>query len=291
MKTRDKGEQISAFRCVNATVLVLIAFICIVPFWYVFVVSFSDPKLAHEGVVTLLPQGFSVGAYEIIFRQNKFVNAMKISLIRTVFGGFINLVLQTTFAYALCQRKLRGQKYFKLLVVFTMLFNGGIIPTYMVVRYTGLLDSIWALIIPNAISTWNVIILMSFFSGIPEEIAESAHIDGAGYFVIFSKLVIPLSIPAIAVISLYIAVNHWNSLMDAVLYVNRSTMKPLQSYLMDMVVNSQMEDVMSTMDGLNTSTLSVQTAAIFASTVPILIVYPLVQRYFVKGLLIGAIKG
>ena len=135
MKTRDKGEQISAFRCVNATVLVLIAFICIVPFWYVFVVSFSDPKLAHEGVVTLLPQGFSVGAYEIIFRQNKFVNAMKISLIRTVFGGFINLVLQTTFAYALCQRKLRGQKYFKLLVVFTMLFNGGIIPTYMVVRY------------------------------------------------------------------------------------------------------------------------------------------------------------
>lgn len=284
-------HRFSLYHIFLGALLIFAAFICIVPFWYVLTVSFSDPKLAREGVITLLPRGFSTGAYTIIFRQNKFFNAMKVSLIRTVFGGFINLVMQTTFAYALSQKRLRGQKFFKLLVIFTMLFNGGIIPTYLVVRSTRLLDSIWALIIPNAISTWNVIILMSFFAAIPDEIYESAHLDGAGDFTIFLKLVIPLSVPSLAVISLYIAVHHWNSLMDAVLYISRSTLKPLQSYLMDMVVSSQMEDVMSTMDGLNTTTLSVQTAAIFAATVPILIIYPFVQRFFVKGLLIGAIKG
>lgn len=292
-KTKKTGllERNSGWDYVIMFFLVIAALICIIPFWYVFTVSFSDPLLAREGVLTLLPKGFTVGAYKIIFRQNRFFNALNISLIRTIFGGFVNLVLQVTFAYALSQKKLIGQKYFKLMVIFTMLFNGGMIPTFMIVRYTGILDTIWALIIPNAISTWNVIILMSFFDGIPAEINESAYIDGAGDFTIFLKLIVPLSVPGIAVVSLYIAVNHWNALMDAVLYVNKTNLKPLQNYLMDMVVNNQMEDVMSTMDGLNTSTLGIQTAAIFASTIPILLVYPFVQKFFVKGLMIGAIKG
>ena len=291
LQIREQKKHFSVIDLMNMILLIFAAFICIVPFWYVFTVSFSDPLLAREGIVSLLPKGFSIGAYRIIFRQNRFFNALKISLIRTVFGGFINLVFQTFFAYGLSHRNLPGQKVLKLMVVFTMLFNGGMIPTYMIVRYTGILDSIWALIIPNAISTWNVIILMSFFNSLPAEINESAYIDGAGDFTIFIKLVVPLSIPGIAVVSLYIAVTHWNSLMDAVLYINKTNYKPLQTYLMEMGVNSQMEDVMSTMDGLNTSTLSIQTAAIFASTVPILLVYPFIQRFFVKGLMIGAIKG
>ena len=177
------------------------------------------------------------------------------------------------------------------MIIFTMLFNGGIIPTYLVVKGTGLLDTIWALIIPNAISAWNVTILISFFSTIPESISESARIDGANDFIIFARLVLPLSIPSVAVIVLYIAVGHWNGLMDAVLYINKSSLKPLQVYLMDLVMRNQMTDMYSDSNSQAVTTLSVQTAAIFASTLPILFIYPFVQKYFVQGVMIGAIKG
>lgn len=281
----------SAFRLVNGFVLLALALLCLLPFYYVVMISFSDPLLVREGMITLLPRGFSLRAYQLILRQQIFFNALKVSVQRTAIGGAINLVMQCMTAYALSCRYLRGRKAFTLMVIFTMLFNGGIIPTFLIVRYTGLLDTFWALVIPNAISTWNVIILISFFDSIPDSIHESARIDGANDITIFLRLVIPLSIPAIAVIALYIAVSHWNALMDAVLYINKSKLKPLQSYLMDLVMRNQMNDMYATPSEQEVTSLSLQTAAIFASTVPILLVYPLVQRYFVSGLMIGAIKG
>ena len=176
-------------------------------------------------------------------------------------------------------------------MVFTLLFNGGIIPTYLVVRYTGILNTIWALIIPDAISAWNVIILVSFFSSIPDSIVDSAKIDGANDIVIFNRLILPLSIPAVATITLFVAVQHWNALMDAVIYINKSTLKPLQIYLLDLVQRTQMNDLFATQSEQDLPTLSIQTAAIFAGTLPILVVYPFIQRYFIKGVMIGAIKG
>ncbi len=284
-------NHFGAFRFFNGLLLSFLAILCILPFYYVFTISFSDPLLIREGMVTLLPRGFSLRAYSMILRQPIFYSALRVSMERTVIGGAFNLALQCCTAYALSCKHLRGRKAFMLMVIFTMLFNGGIIPTFMIVRYTGLLDTFLALIIPNAISTWNVIILISFFNTIPDSIHESARIDGANDITIFIRLVLPLSIPAIAVITLYIAVGHWNALMDAVLYINKSSLKPLQSYLMDLVMRNQMTEMFASASEQEVTSLSIQTAAIFASTVPILLVYPFVQRFFIKGLMIGAIKG
>ena len=273
------------------TALFGFAFVCILPFYYVITVSFSDPTLVREGHVTLLPRGFSLEAYRLIFRQQTFFNAFRISVMRAIVGTAVGLTLQCSVAYALSRKYLFGRKFFLLFIIFTILFNGGIIPTYLVVRYTGLLDTFLALIIPNAISSWNVIILISFFLTIPDSIEESAKMDGANDMLIFARLVIPLSIPAIATIGLFISVYHWNALMDAVIYINRSALKPLQVYLMDIVMRTQLEQLFPVELEIDVPPLSIQTAAIFAATVPILLVYPFIQRYFMKGIMLGALKG
>jgi putative aldouronate transport system permease protein len=286
----DRGLK-GAFPWINGAVLTVVAVVCLLPFYYVMTVSFSDPKFVKQGEIMLLPHGFSLDAYKVILRQATFYNAFKVSVIRTVLGTAINLALQCMVAYPLSRKTLWGRRFFVFYVVFTMLFNGGIIPTYLVVRYTGILNTIWALIIPDAISAWNVIILVSFFSSIPDSIVDSAKIDGANDIVIFGRLIIPLSIPAVATITLFIAVQHWNALMDAVIYINKSTLKPLQIYLLDLVQRTQMNDLFASQSEQDIPTLSIQTAAIFAGTLPILVVYPFIQRYFIKGVMIGAIKG
>lgn len=279
------------FDVINKLILLFIALICIIPFYYVIVVSFSNPQLVREGQVLLAPRGFSLKAYEMVLRQNIFFNAFKVTTIRTILGTFLNLFLQCTMAYALSKKRLRGRNIYIFMVLFTMIFNGGMIPTYLVVRYTGLIDTLWSLIIPNMINAWNVIILVNFFSSIPDSIEESASIDGANDIIIFFKLIIPLSIPGIATIALFIAVYHWNNLMDGVLYINTSNLKPLQVYLRDLVMRSQMQDMYQDTGEQDIPSLTIQTAAIFASTFPILVVYPFIQKYFVKGIMVGAIKG
>lgn len=283
--------KVSVSGIINIVVLVVIVFICILPFYYVVVVSLSEPILVKEGQITLFPIGFSLKAYEVILKQNKFFNAFKVSVFRTCIGLVINLALQCTMAYALSKKYIRGRKFLMLFVVFTILFNAGIIPTYLVVKYTGLMNSLWALVIPDAISAWNVLILVSFFSNIPESIEESAKIDGANDILVFIKLVLPLSIPAVSTIGLFIAVRHWNSLMDGVIYINKTSLKPLQVYLMDIVMRSERYDMSDNALEEALPSLSFQTAAIFSSTLPILLGYPFIQKYFSKGIMIGAIKG
>ena len=270
-------------------ILILFSLICLIPFYYILMVSFSDPTKVKEGQVILLPKGFSTAAYQMIFRDRKFYSGFVVSTMRTVLGMALGITVQCMLGYALSKKHLFGRKLFRRIVLFAVLFNGGIIPTYLTVCYTGIFDSIWALVIPPLINPWNVIILMNFFSSIPESLEESAIIDGANDITIFFKIAIPLSVPAIATIALFIAVFHWNSLMDGVIYINQSKLKPLQNYLIDLVMRSSTQQ----MGGLveqELPTLSIQTAAIFASTLPILVVYPFVQRYFVKGVMIGAIK-
>lgn len=243
------------------------------------------------GEITIFPRGFSLDAYKMVLRQKIFFNAFRVTVLRTVIGTVFALFIQTTMSYALAQKRLKGKKFFTLMVIFTILFNGGIIPTYLIVRYTGLLDTLFALIIPPAVNAFNVIILISFFSSIPESLEESARIDGANDFTVFARIYLPLSLPVLATITLFVAVFHWNSLMDGVLYINKSVLKPLQVYLMDLVSRATAVDMYQDSDEYAVPFLSIQTTAIFVSTLPILVVYPFIQRHFVKGVMIGAIKG
>ena len=272
-------------------VMTLFAILCFFPFYYIFIVSISDPDQVREGTMILYPQGFSLEAYEVTLSHARFYSSLKVSVIRTLAGTALGVVFSSALAYAVSRPYLRGRKWLTLFLIFTMLFNGGMIPTYLVVRYTGLIDTIWALIIPNMINTFNVIVLINFFRAVPAELEESAKIDGANDLVIFLRLMIPVAMPAIATITLFIAVYHWNALMDGILYINTSTKKPLQVYLNDIVAAGQTQDMFQDASARWMPTMSLKSATIFASTLPILIVYPFLQKYFVKGVMVGSVKG
>jgi putative aldouronate transport system permease protein len=275
----------------NHFLLVFFAAICLLPFYYVLIVSLSDPIQVKTGELILLLRGFSTKAYEMILSQQTFFNSLKVSFLRTLFGTTLALSIQTMMGYSLSQKKLPGRKALMFILVFTILFNGGMIPNYLIVRYTGIMDTLLALIIPVAVNAFNVIILTSFFGSIPDSLGESARIDGAHDLVIFTRIYLPLSLPALATITLFISVAHWNALMDGVLYINTSTLKPLQVYLMDLVSKSLAVDMYADPDSYQVPFLSIQSAAIFAATVPILLIYPYLQKHFLKGVMLGAIKG
>lgn len=273
-------------------ILILFSLFTFMPFYYVLLTSLSDPQLIKEGQLLLWPKGFDLHAYQVILQNDRFISSFMNTVTRTVLGLAINLALQLTFAYALSKKYLPGQKFFMLYIVITMLFNGGIIPTYLIVRATGLIDTIWSLIIPAAISTWNVILLKSFFENIPESLEESAKIDGANDLIVFWRICLPLSTASVATIGLFIAVQHWNTYMDAVIYINSSHKQVLQIFLRDMVVQMEMATILGDMGALaQTSSLSVRTASIFLVALPIILVYPFIQKYFTKGVMLGAVKG
>lgn len=283
--------EVDAIKIFSYTILTIFAIMCLFPFYYIVVVSISDPQSVREGQLILWPKGFSLDAYKVTFQHARFYSSFQVSLIRTIIGTASGITLSSSLAYAVSRKYLRGRKFFTIFIVFTMLFNGGIIPTYLVVRYTGLIDTIWALILPNLMNTFNVVVLMNFFRSIPDEIEESAKIDGANDLIIFFRLMIPVAMPSIATITLFIAVYHWNALMDGILYINTPVKKPLQVYLNDIVVAGQTDDLFGDSSARWMPTLSLKTATIFASTLPILMVYPFLQRYFVKGIMVGSVKG
>lgn len=273
-------------------VLILFSLATFMPFYYVMLTSISDPALVKEGQLLLWPKGFDLNAYKIILGNERFINAFMNTVNRTVLGLVINLALQLTFAYAISKKYLPGQRFFMIFIVITMMFNGGIIPTYLIVKATGLIDTVWSLIIPAAISTWNVILLKSFFESIPDSLEESAKIDGANDLTIFFRIFLPLSTASVATIGLFIAVQHWNTYMDAVIYINSSHKQVLQIFLRDMVVQMEMATLLGDMGALaETSSLSVRTASIFLVALPIIMIYPFIQKYFVKGVMLGAVKG
>lgn len=270
--------------------LILFAIICILPFWYVFITSISNPNLVNVGEIRLFPKGFSLKAYEIVLSEVKFYRGFLVTVTRTVIGTIFGLLVQTMTAYVLAYKHFQGRKFFTKVVVFTILFNGGIIPNYLVIQRLQLLDTIWALILPMILNPWNVLLLISFFAAIPSSIIESAKLDGANDLTIYRKLAVPLSKPAIMTILLYIAVRHWNELMDGVIYINNNALKPMQVYLIELIMRSSVQNMIEPTENFVT-VLSIQTTAIFVSCLPILIVYPIIQKYFVKGIMIGGVKG
>ncbi len=270
--------------------LLLFSFLCILPFWYVFISSISDPLKLRTGDVRLFPNGFSMQSYRIVLKERRFYRGLLVTLIRTVAGTGLGLFIQSMTAYVLSRKSFGGRGFFSRMVVFTILFNGGIIPNYLIMQQLHLLDTIWALILPMVFNPWNVMLLVSFFAAVPDSIEESAKLDGANDLVIFFRLAAPLSKPALMTILLYISVRHWNELMDGVIYINMDRLKPLQVYLIELIMRSSVQNMVEPSENFVTA-LSIQTTVIFVSCLPILTLYPFVQRFFVKGIMAGGVKG
>jgi putative aldouronate transport system permease protein len=278
------------FLIVAYTVLFLVGFVCVFPLLFVLSVSLTPiTEVFRNGGFILIPRKFTFAAYKFMLNASDMPRAFRLTVILTILGTTCNMILTTLLAYPLSRKELPGQRYFLFYIIFTMLFNGGLIPTYLVVRNVGLLDTIWAMIIPNVVWAYNTMIMKSFFQNLPNEIFESARMDGAGEWLILGRLVLPLSMPVIATISLFYAVGHWNEFFQAIFYVTRRDLKPLQVVLRGILLQSEGLENVNVDDALPTQTM--QMAAVVFAALPIICVYPFLQKYFVKGVLLGSVKG
>ncbi|MNI11011.1 L-arabinose transport system permease protein AraQ [compost metagenome] len=280
------------FSLVNSIILSTFALLAVTPFVHVLALSFSSYRAIMTGEVVFWPVEWTLHAYREVLGDDAFVNAAVVSVERTLLGTAVNVTLTCLLAYPLSKSYIYGRQTVLFMLAFTLIFGGGMIPTYLVVKETGLLNSFWAYIIPSALSAFNVIIMKNFFQSVPNELEESARIDGCGNMGILLRIVVPLSMPAIATIALFHGVGHWNSFFDAVLYVNDKKLYPLQVYLRNLI---QLNDTQIHLtDGLERQMLameSLKSAALICSTIPILVVYPFLQKYFVKGIMLGSVKG
>jgi putative aldouronate transport system permease protein len=287
---QTKGEK--AFNVFNGILLILIALSALAPFVHVIAQSLSSHRAIVSGEVGLWPIEWNTMAYAEVFKDKSFWNSFMISVLRTVIGTFVNVLLASMLAYPLSRKYLKGRSVIMFSIVFTMMFNGGIIPTYLVVRELHLLNTFAAYIIPMAVGAFAVIVLKNFFQEVPKELEESALIDGASNVGIMFRIFIPLSMPALATMALFHAVAHWNSFFDAVIYVQNRDLFPLQVFLRELIqFNSTNANLMDNLERQMIANESLKAATLISATVPILVVYPALQKYFIKGMLIGSVKG
>lgn len=288
-------KKIKTFNIINGIVLLLLAFICLFPFWHIFVLSFSSAEAANMGKVGLLPIDFTLDAYKYVMQRTEFWRATGVSVVRLVLGVTIQMFLTIIAAYPLSKtaKRFRFRMFFAWFFFFTMLFSGGIIPMYMLVRQLNLMNTIWALVLPGAVPVFNVIILMNFFRGLPSEIEEAAIIDGSGQFRILFTMWVPLAMPSLAALTLFCLVGHWNAWFDGLIYMDTPENYPLQSYLKTVVEKMDYTSVsMADWQALSSrSERTLKAAQIMVASVPILIFYPFLQKYFVKGITLGGVKG
>ncbi|MGO4109895.1 carbohydrate ABC transporter permease [Paenibacillus sp. YAF4_2] len=284
----------TAFDITNLIVLSVISLLAVLPFIYIIAGSFASDAELTKRAVFLIPETFTIAAYQFIFSTDTILQSVKVSMYVTILGTLVNLFFTVTMAYALSKRNLMGRNTVLNLIVFSMLFGGGLIPTYLVVRDLHLLDSYWALILPGAISAFNLIIVKNFFQELPAELEEAAKIDGCTELGLLWKIVLPLSMPVLATFTLFYAVGHWNNFYSALLYINDPQKWPLQVMLRQIVLLSQTAagDINS-MDPnfVAPPDQSIKMAVIVIGTIPILLVYPFLQKHFAKGVLIGSVKG
>ncbi|SER28741.1 carbohydrate ABC transporter membrane protein 2, CUT1 family (TC 3.A.1.1.-) [Gracilibacillus ureilyticus] len=291
-----KLQKVSAgsrvFDFFNYFLLTLIALVTILPFIHVVGSSFATSAEIARTKFLLFPTEFSLNAYEYIFSTDTIFRALGVSIIVTVGGTLWSMLFSTLTAYGLSRKDLVGRRAINFMIVFTLLFNGGMIPTFLVVQQTGLLNSLWALVVPVTINAFNMIILRSFFMNIPESLEESAKIDGANDFSILFRIVLPISLPAIATISLFYAVTYWNTYMHAILYLSDADKWPVQVLLRQIVVlASGMNYDSESFTDVPPPETTIKMATIVVATVPVLLVYPFLQKYFAKGALLGSVKG
>lgn len=291
-----KSKEDKVFDIINFFLVAIILLLVVYPLYFIVIASISDPNMIYEGKVWLLPKELTLEGYQRIFGDSKIWLGYKNSIIYTVVGTIVNVSFTLMAAYALSRKDLYGRNVIMFLFLMTMFFSGGLIPTYLVVKNLGLLNTMWALILPKAVAVWNVIVAKTFFeSSIPGELLEAARIDGCSDVKFFWKIVLPLSKPIVAVMVLFYAVGHWNSYFDALIYLNNENLYPLQLILRNILIQNQSSTMMiSDLDSLaakqRVSEL-IKYGVIIVASIPLLIVYPFVQKYFVKGVMIGGIKG
>lgn len=288
-------KKIDLFTIINTTFLVSAAILCIIPLIHVAAMSFSSNASAAAGKVTLWPVDFTLNSYNYVAKRAAFWHSMLVSVERVVLGTAINLLLTIMIAYPLSKetKEFKARSIYTWIFFITMLFGGGLIPWYMVIKQMGLLDKIWALILPGAVPVFSVILLLNFFRQVPKELCEAAFIDGAGHWTTLWKVYVPVSTPALATIALFAMVGHWNSWFDGLILMNKPQNYPLQSYIQTIVVqrtySMMTREEIQELASISDKTL--RAAQIFLGSLPIILVYPFLQKFFVKGIVLGSVKG
>ena len=296
MQYKTRANRI--FHFVNIFILAVVSLLCVLPFINLLAISFSDSAAVAAGAVGFTPVDFTLSAYEHALKGGKFIRALFISFERVFLGVGLNLILMVLTAYPLSKtrKKVAGRNIYMVYFVITMLVSGGMIPTYLVVTGLGLKDTIWALILPGALPVYNMVILMNFMRGIPEEIEEAAAIDGASPFQILTRVLLPILKPALATVGLFCIVTHWNDWFSGMIYMNNPDNYPLQTYLQSLLQN--FEQLLRTQSSQDIQALLAQmdartgrAAQLFLGAIPVMVIYPFLQKYFTKGLVLGSVKG
>jgi putative aldouronate transport system permease protein len=286
-----KIKENRVFNIFNIIFMSLFALVIIFPIWDIVVASFSNPDALAKPGIRVWPEEFSLESYKLVFQDATIWNAFLISILKTVVGVITHVLFTAMVAYGMSKKDLFGRNVYTAIGIGTMFFSGGMIPTYLLMKSLGLLDSFWVYIIPSLFSYYDMIILMNFFREIPDSLEESAKIDGAGAWTIFLKIILPLSTPVLATIALFNGVYQWNDYMTAKLYISNEALYPIQMKLYEIIVQTQAQTMQTaTSVVIPTSSESIQLATIVIATVPIVLVYPFLQKYFIKGMMIGAVK-
>ncbi len=272
-------------------ILFLVACVCVIPFLYVISVSLTDPDVYVAYKLTLIPKKISFDSYQYLLRAGSFVNSLKNTVFITIVGTFTGLLITFTFAYGISKKTLPGRKFFNIFVIITMLFNAGIIPNYMLIKNLGLINNHWSLILSMMTGAWDVIVVRTFMANIPEELEEAAMVDGYNDIQIFFRIIIPLSLPCLASYALIFAVLHWNTYFNSMLYISDPNKWTLQVLVKSLIVDSSQDAAGSYGDGKIVPIETIRYAAVVLSMLPILAVYPFLQKYFVSGMTVGAVKG
>lgn len=288
-KPQSTGSKI--FSIINYILLTVIGFIMFYPMFYVFIVSISSAEYINQGAISFWPKGINFEAYSRVFQNESIWTGYKNTILYTVVGTLINVVVTAMCAYPLSRRDFYGRGPITVIVTLTMFFSGGMIPLYLVINGIGIMNTMWAVILPTTISTYNMIVMRTSFEAIPVSLIESAHLDGANDIRILGKIVLPLSKPIIATMVLFYAVTHWNSYFPAMLYLNDQTKYPVQVIMRDIVIEGDMAQAGDVSGMMNVVSTNYKYAVIIISVIPILLVYPFIQKYFTKGVMIGAVKG
>ncbi len=290
-KCRHGARRMNAFDYFNDLLMALVMVLMLFPLYYCLIVSLSDGGAVIRGEVLFYPKGMDWSAYRAVLDQPQILRSYGNTLLYTGLGTAVNLVLTALCAYPLCRPHLKGRRVFNALFVATMFVNGGTIPLYLQVKALGLIDTLWAVILPTGINTYNMIIMRTFFSSVPEDLHEAAEIDGASQWQTFVRIILPLSKTIIATLLLFYAVAHWNSYMPSLLYLNSMEKMPLQMMIRKMVVDSDIASMTTASSESLLTESKIKYAVVMISVLPMLIVYPFLQRYFVKGVMIGSVKG
>lgn len=279
--------------------LIILGILMFYPFWNSLVISFNEGRDTALGGVTIWPRAFTLENYNVVFKDTRLLNSFWISVMRTVIGTILSVFVTSLLAYGMSKRDLQLRNYYMIFFIVTMFFSGGLIPTFLLVRNLGLMNTFWVMIIPGLISVYHMIIFRTFFSALPDGLEESAKIDGCSNYGIFFRIVVPISGPIIATIGLFTAVGHWNDWFTGAIYISKDELLPIQT-LLRQIMNSNIMTEMSSgnaiaMEHINRNrsitTKSLLMATMMVATIPIILTYPFLQKYFVKGVLIGSIKG